>query len=101
TDPAHPCTQDTTNGGLGPVYNDRACANCHQNPVSGSSSQISEIRAGFLIRGNTDGGPAGRFPSLDFAEPSGGSLIHARAINSRIQEHVPTTDPGVAATQPG
>src|ERR1700747_1087746 len=32
--------------GLGPVFNARACADCHQNPVSGGSSQFTEIRAG-------------------------------------------------------
>src|SRR5262245_23034265 len=32
--------------GLGPVYNATSCVSCHQNPVSGSSSQLSEIRAG-------------------------------------------------------
>ncbi len=26
------------NTGLGPVFNARACADCHQNPVSGGSS---------------------------------------------------------------
>ena len=25
--------------GLGPVFNARACADCHQNPVSGGASQ--------------------------------------------------------------
>jgi CxxC motif-containing protein (DUF1111 family) len=34
------------NSGLGPVFNARACAECHQNPVSGGSSQFTEIRAG-------------------------------------------------------
>jgi hypothetical protein len=32
--------------GLGPVFNARACADCHQNPVSGGSSQFTEVRAG-------------------------------------------------------
>ena len=32
--------------GLGPVFNARACVDCHQNPVSGGSSQFTEIRAG-------------------------------------------------------
>src|SRR5712692_4344600 len=32
--------------GLGPVYNAQSCAECHQNPVSGGISQISELRAG-------------------------------------------------------
>jgi len=31
--------------GLGPVFNARACADCHQNPVSGGSSQFTEVRA--------------------------------------------------------
>src|SRR4029077_11258277 len=31
---------------LGPVFNARACVDCHQNPVSGGSSQFTEIRAG-------------------------------------------------------
>src|SRR5713101_4627609 len=32
--------------GLGPVYNAQSCAECHQNPVTGGISQISELRAG-------------------------------------------------------
>src|SRR5215831_16489688 len=32
--------------GLGPVYNATSCVSCHQNPITGSSSQVSEIRAG-------------------------------------------------------
>jgi hypothetical protein len=32
------------NSGLGPVFNGRACAECHQNPVS--ASQFTELRAG-------------------------------------------------------
>src|SRR4029077_3052590 len=32
--------------GLGPVFNARACADCHQNPVTGGTSQFTEVRAG-------------------------------------------------------
>jgi len=32
--------------GLGPVYNAQACRECHQNPVSGSSTQVTELRVG-------------------------------------------------------
>src|SRR6478672_4641588 len=32
--------------GLGPVFNGRACAECHQNPVSGGASQFTELRVG-------------------------------------------------------
>ncbi len=32
--------------GLGPIFNDQSCRECHQNPVTGSTSQIKELRAG-------------------------------------------------------
>ncbi|HEY2290345.1 MAG TPA: di-heme oxidoredictase family protein [Thermoanaerobaculia bacterium] len=64
--------------GLGPVYNAQACRECHQNPVSGATSQITELRAG-----TTDG--AG-----NFTNPPGGSLINDRAINAAIQERLTT-----------
>ncbi len=35
-------TQHDVTTGLGPVYNARACAECHQNPVSGGASQFTE-----------------------------------------------------------
>src|SRR5438477_4069652 len=44
--PSPACVEQETKGGLGPVYNATSCVSCHQNPVSGSSSQIEEIRAG-------------------------------------------------------
>jgi CxxC motif-containing protein (DUF1111 family) len=65
--------------GLGPVYNAQACAECHQNPVSGATSQITELRAGTLDASN------------NFTNPPGGSLINDRAINAAIQERLTTT----------
>ena len=65
--------------GLGPLYNAQACAECHQNPVTGSSSQISEFRVG-------------RFNGVSFSNPPGGSLINDRAIDARIQERITSTD---------
>ena len=38
--------QEDVPEGLGPIYNDKSCANCHQNPVTGGISQITEFRAG-------------------------------------------------------
>jgi CxxC motif-containing protein (DUF1111 family) len=61
--------------GLGPVYNAQACRECHQNPVSGATSQTTELRAG-IFNGST------------FSNPPGGSLINDRAINAAIQERV-------------
>ena len=70
-------TRDEIADGLGPVYNAQACSECHQNPVTGSVSQITELRAGHLdINGN-------------FRDAPGGSLINDRAINAKIQERVP------------
>jgi CxxC motif-containing protein (DUF1111 family) len=63
--------------GLGPVYNAQACAECHQNPVTGGVSQVSELRAGHR---NAFG---------NFVDAPGGSLINDRAIDASIQERVP------------
>jgi CxxC motif-containing protein (DUF1111 family) len=75
----------TQGGGLGPVYNAQSCAECHQNPVTGSVSQINEMRAGHNVH------LACRLPcpSLVFTDAPGGSLINDRAIDPRIQERVP------------
>lgn len=61
--------------GLGPVYNAQACSECHQNPVTGAISQITELRAG-------------HFNGTNFVDHPGGSLINDRAINAAIQERV-------------
>jgi CxxC motif-containing protein (DUF1111 family) len=68
--------------GLGPVYNATSCVSCHQNPVSGSSSQVAELRAG---RHEPDPDDPKK---VIFIESPGGSLIHQRAIDAAIQEHV-------------
>lgn len=74
--------------GLGPVFNATACAECHQNGVSGAASQITEIRAGH------------RDASGNFVNPTvlindgansitGRSVINDRSICPQAQEHVP------------
>ncbi|MDX6695298.1 MAG: hypothetical protein QOF02_2901 [Blastocatellia bacterium] len=65
--------------GLGPVYNAQSCAECHQNPVTGAISQVTELRAG-----HTDAGG-------NFIDAAGGSLINDRATNAGIEERVPST----------
>ena len=62
--------------GVGPTYNAQGCAECHSNPVTGAISQITELRAGHL---NSSG---------QFVEAPGGSLVHSRAIDARIQERI-------------
>lgn len=67
--------RETPDDGLGPVYNDTGCGNCHQNPEVGGISQIRELRAGHLdLNGN-------------FVNPPGGqSLVQLRALAAPIQE---------------
>jgi CxxC motif-containing protein (DUF1111 family) len=77
--------------GLGPVYNAQSCSECHQNPVTGAISQITELRAGHnvVVNGVTT-----------FVDAPGGSLINDRGIptknyngdpkkSAKVQERVP------------
>jgi CxxC motif-containing protein (DUF1111 family) len=66
--------------GLGPVYNAQSCGECHQNPVTGGISQISELRAGH------------EDSSGNFVDAPGGSLINDRAVDPSIQERVPGSE---------
>lgn len=74
--------------GLGPVFNARACADCHQNPVSGGSSQFTEIRAGHL---DANGNFVGATVPIDdgAAVIANRSIINDRALIPEAQEHVP------------
>jgi len=65
--------------GLGPVYNAQACRECHQNPVTGATSQVTELRVA-------------RFDGFFYQDPPGGSLINDRAIHANIQERVSGSD---------
>lgn len=84
--------------GLGPLYNAQSCRECHQNPTSGGSSQIGELRVGHKDA-------KGVFQNPDISINNGAevikgrSLINDRAIcpsgafpNTEIQEHVPDTE---------
>jgi len=84
--------------GLGPLYNAQSCRECHQSPVSGAASQVSELRVGHT-------GPDGHFrnPEIPIAHGTetitGRSLVNDRAIcpsgafpNTEIQERVPQTE---------
>ncbi len=65
--------------GLGPVYNAQACRECHQNPVTGATSQITELRGA-------------RFDGFFYSDPPGGSLFNDRAIHPNIQERAGGAD---------
>lgn len=83
--------------GLGPVYNAQSCRECHQNPVTGAISQITELRAGHDEKGWE---PGSHFPFVKFVDAPGGSLINDRSIptknfagppsfGAKVQERVP------------
>jgi CxxC motif-containing protein (DUF1111 family) len=77
--------------GLGPVFNATACVDCHQNPVTGGPSQITEIRAGHLD-------PTGNFanptiPINDGANTiAGRSIVDDRATCPEAHEQLPATE---------
>ena len=84
--------------GVGPLYNAQSCRECHQSPVSGGSSQVTELRVGHQ-------GSDGHFrtPAIPIAHGaaviSGRSLVNDRAIcpnatfpDKEIQERVPETE---------
>src|SRR6201982_2980784 len=77
--------------GLGPVFNARACVDCHQNPVSGGSSQFTEVRAG---HNDADGNfVAATVPINDGANVIANlSIINDRALIPQAQEHIPDTE---------
>src|ERR1700740_1146590 len=77
--------------GLGPVFNARACADCHQNPVSGGSSQFTEIPAGHK---DADGNfVAATVPINDGANTiANRSIINDRALTPQAQEHIPDAE---------
>jgi CxxC motif-containing protein (DUF1111 family) len=67
---------ESVSEGLGPTYNAQSCGECHQNPVAGGLSQITELRAGHY---DVTGG---------FVAHPGGSLVHSRATDAAIQERL-------------
>jgi CxxC motif-containing protein (DUF1111 family) len=83
-------THDPTTG-LGPVFNARACSDCHQNPVSGGASQFTELRAGHLDANGNFVNPT-IFINDGANTITGRSLINDRAVAPEAQEHIPATE---------
>jgi CxxC motif-containing protein (DUF1111 family) len=84
--------------GLGPLYNAQACRECHQVPVSGGGSQVSELRVGHLDRDGHFQNP--QIPIARGTEViTGRSLVNDRAVcpnaafpSKEIQERVPDSE---------
>src|SRR6516164_1816648 len=78
--------REDANLGLGPVFNATSCSECHQNPVSGGASQITEIRVGHR---DDNGNFVNPSVTINGGTISGRSLINDRAVCPDAQERVP------------
>jgi CxxC motif-containing protein (DUF1111 family) len=77
--------------GLGPLYNAQSCRECHQTPVSGAASQVSELRVGDLDASRQFQNP--QIPINHGAEIiKDRTLVNDRAICPEIQERVPASE---------
>jgi CxxC motif-containing protein (DUF1111 family) len=84
-------TAHDVNTGLGPVFNARACVDCHQNPVSGGASQFTELRVGHRDANGNFVNPS--VPINDGADQiTGRSIINDRAVVPEAQEHIPVSE---------
>jgi len=90
--------QEEISSGLGPLYNAHSCRDCHENPVAGGASQVTELRAG-----HRDAQGTFIFPQVRIGGGSvvvtGRTLINDKAIcpgaeypDSDAQEHLPDSE---------
>ena len=83
--------QDGVDNGLGPLFNAQSCVSCHQNPVTGGISQVTELRVG-----HNDS--SGRFvnPSITINDGQSTvpnrSLVNDRATCAEAQERTPGSE---------
>jgi CxxC motif-containing protein (DUF1111 family) len=84
--------------GLGPLFNAQSCRECHQSPVTGGVSQVTELRVGHK---SSDG----KFQTAEISIHHGSEIIKGRSlVNQRaicpnaafpsveIQERVPNSE---------
>jgi len=89
---------ETVADGLGPLYNAQSCRECHQNPTSGGTSQIAELRIGHQGSDHLFHNPD--IPIAHGSEViTGRTLVNDRSIcpnsafpDTEIQEHVPDSE---------
>jgi CxxC motif-containing protein (DUF1111 family) len=89
---------ETVASGLGPLYNAQSCRECHQNPTSGGTSQVAELRVGHQGSDHVFHNP--EIPIAHGAEIiTGRTLVNDRSIcpnaafpDTEIQERVPASE---------
>src|SRR5207248_8958469 len=83
--------QETIADGLGPIYNEKSCANCHHNPVTGGISQITELRVGHRDSFGQFVNPTIFINNGANSVPSR-SLVNDRAVCPQAQERTPGSE---------
>ncbi|HVP62501.1 MAG TPA: di-heme oxidoredictase family protein [Myxococcaceae bacterium] len=90
--------QEEVASGLGPLYNAHSCRDCHENPVAGGTSQVTELRAGHRDAQGVFGFPEIRIGGGKVVV-SGRTLINDKAICPGVeftegdaQEHLPDSE---------
>jgi CxxC motif-containing protein (DUF1111 family) len=83
-------THDASTG-LGPLFNETSCVTCHQSPVTGAASQITEVRVGHRDDNGNFVNPTVTIND-GAATVTGRSIINDRAICAQAQEHVPEAE---------
>ena len=64
---------ETVADGLGPLFNAQSCRECHQSPVTGGVSQVTELRAGHK-------GRDGNFRAAEIPIDHGSEIIKGRTL---------------------
>src|SRR5437879_12208493 len=75
--------------GLGPIFNAQSCRECHQNPVTGSTSQVKELRAGHQDAFGTLSPPQPPLPMGPARSRTGPSFTHGLSVPAGT--HYPAT----------
>jgi CxxC motif-containing protein (DUF1111 family) len=83
--------QDGVDNGLGPLYNAQACVSCHQNPVTGGISQVTELRVGHNDANGNFVNPTISINDGLNTVPNR-SLVNDRATCAQAQERTPGSE---------
>ena len=69
---------ESISDGLGPLFNAQSCRECHQSPVTGGVSQVTELRVGHKS-------PDGKFQYAEIPINHGSDIIKGRSlVNQRV-----------------
>lgn len=82
---------DDISNGLGPIFNARSCADCHNSPNVGASSQVTELRVGHRDAHGNFVNPTITINDGANSVPNR-SLVNDRSVCVQSAERVPSTE---------